>query len=123
MWAEVICNWAVSSQSEIYYRLGNMKEKGWFEVDVKIKKADQPLTMIELAFCLAHPSMLRQMMFSVAEIEGWSDSVDAYGYPATATNKGDLYVQEIFSEEVSDEKAIDWVFKEIEKLGIDLKKK
>ncbi len=120
--AEVICNWAVSKEQESYYRSGNFKDYGWLEVDVTLKKADQPLEMIELAFCLAHPSMLRRIMFSIAEIEGWSDTVYAYGYPATATNKGDMYVQEVFSGEVSDTDAINWVLTELKKLGVDIEK-
>jgi len=118
--AEVICNDASCIRDESDYRKGKYKEYGWFEVDVTIKKADQPLEMIELAFCLAHPSMPRKIMFSVAEIEGWSDYADVYGYPATATNKGDIYIQEVFSGEVSDDKAINWVLEELEKLGVDL---
>jgi hypothetical protein len=118
--AEVICNDASCRNDNLEYRNGKYKESGWFEVDVTIKKADKPLELIELAFCLAHPSMLRKIMFSVAEIEGWSDFVTNYGIPATATNKGDIYVQEVFSREVSDEKAIEWVLKELEKLGVDL---
>ena len=118
--AEVVCNWAVSREQESYYRRGDLKDSGWLEVDVTIKKADQPLEMIELAFCLAHPTMLRRIMFSVAEIEGWSDYARNYGYPATATNKGDIYVQEVFSGEVSDEIAIDWVLTELKNLGVDL---
>lgn len=118
--AEVICNWAVSKGESFHYRNGNYKEYGWFEVDVTIKKADQPLEMIELVFCLAHPSMLRKIMFSIAEIEGWSDYAYAYGYPAKATNKGDIYIQEVFGGEVSDDKAIQWVLTELKKLGVDL---
>lgn len=110
--AEVICNWTTSAN--------NTKANGWLEVDVTIKKANQPLEMIELAFCLAHPAMLRRIMFSVAEIEGWSDYTLDYGYPAAATNKGDMYIQEIFSGEVTDKNAIDWVMKELKKLGVDL---
>ena len=118
--AEVICNWAVSREEQRHYRDGKNKEYGWLEVDVTIKKADQPLEMIELAFCLAHPSMLRKIMFSIAEIEGWSDFARQYGYPATATNKGDIYIQEVFSGEVKDDKAINWVLTELKKLGVDL---
>lgn len=118
--AEVICNDASCRYDSLDYRNGKYKESGWFEVDVTIKKADQPLELIELAFCLAHPSMLRRIMFSVAEIEGWSDFIRNYGVPATATNKGDIYVQEVFSGEVSDGQAIEWVLTELKKLGIDL---
>jgi hypothetical protein len=59
-------------------------------------------------------------MFSLAEIEGWSDFASNYGYPAEATDKGDIYLREIFSETVPDDKAIKWVFEELEKLGIDI---
>ncbi|MBC7523676.1 MAG: hypothetical protein H7239_04475, partial [Flavobacterium sp.] len=55
--AEVVCNEASSNSP--WDRDGNNKEVGWFEIDVTIKKANQPLNRIELAFCLAHPAMLR----------------------------------------------------------------
>jgi hypothetical protein len=118
--AEVICNWASSIGHSSDHRKGNLKNYGWFEVDVTLKKANQPLEMIEIAFCLAHPSMLRRIMFSIAEIEGWSDFAFRYGYPASASNKGDIYIQEVFSGEVSDDEAIEWVLKELDKIGVDL---
>ena len=118
--AEVICNWAVSAGSYDNHRQGKNKERGWLEVSVNIKKTSQPLDMSDLAFCLAHPSMLRKIMFSVAEIEGWSDFIDNYGYPAEATDKGDIYIKEIYSGAVPDNQAITWVFSELEKLGIDI---
>ena len=52
------------------------------------KKAQQSLNIVELAFCLAHPAMLRRFMFSVAELEGWADYAHAYGIPDEATDKG-----------------------------------
>lgn len=109
---EVICNDTSSDNSN-----------GWFEIDVVVKKANQPLNLIEMAFCLAHPAMLRRMMFSVAEIEGWSDYASYYGTPDVATNKGALYIQEIYSGMISDAMAIDWVLSELEKLGIKIEKK
>lgn len=118
---EVICNWAVSKYSSEENRTGIIKKNGWLELDVTIKKANQPLEMIELAFCLAHPSMLRRIMFSVAEIEGWSDFAYAYGYPANATNKGDLYIQEIFSGKIPNKKAIKWVLNQLKDLNIEIK--
>lgn len=119
--AEVICNETSSKYSS--NRDGNNKECGWFEVDVTIKKANQPLNQIELAFCLAHPAMLRRVMFSVAEIEGWSDYTSNYGYPAKATNKGDIYIEEVFTGVVSDNKAIHWIVTELQKLGIAIEEK
>jgi hypothetical protein len=116
--AEVICNEA--SSKSISNRDGFDKERGWFEVDVTIKKASQALNKIELAFCLAHPAMLRRVMFSVAEIEGWSDYTKNYGFPSQATNKGDIYIEEVFSEIVSDDEAINWLVSELKKLGITI---
>jgi hypothetical protein len=117
---EVICNDANSANKGDSFRRGEHKGAGWFEVSVVLKKASQPLDMSDLAFCLAHPAMLRRIMFSVAEIIGWSDFVNHYGYPAEATDKGDIYIREVFSEAVSDEKAVEWTLKELERLGINL---
>jgi hypothetical protein len=116
--AEVIANVALARNNS--NRDGSNKEKGWLEIDVTIKKANQALNRIELAFCLAHPAILRRIMFSVAEIEGWSDFAIDYGYPSKATNKGDIYIEEVFSEVVSDDKAIHWIVTELQKLGITI---
>jgi hypothetical protein len=91
-----------------------------FEVDVCIKKANQTLNMAETVFCLAHPAMFRRMMFSVKEQEGWSDYAYAYGYPAEAKDKGDLYINKIFSREVVNSKAIEWVISQLKKLGVTI---
>jgi len=118
--AEVICNDASAIDDSIEYRQGEYKEDGWFEVSVTVKKTSQPLEMTDLAFCLAHPAMLRRIMFSVAEIEGWSDFAYKYGIPAEATDKGDIYIREVFSGTVPDEQAITWVLSELVKLGINI---
>jgi hypothetical protein len=120
--AEVICNIALSVDDDDEYRQGRHKEEGWFEVDVVVKKSTQPLEMTDLAFCLAHPSMLRRIMFSIAEIEGWSDFADRYGYPAEASEKGDIYIKEIFSGKVPEDKAIEWVLSELQQLGVNLER-
>ncbi|MEQ8238461.1 MAG: hypothetical protein RIA69_04570 [Cyclobacteriaceae bacterium] len=117
---EVICNDAASYAETEEARMGLNKERGWFEVSVCVKKPDQPLEMTDLAFCLAHPAMLRRIMFSAAELEGWSDYTNNYGYPATATVKGDLYLQELFSGTVSDDTAIEWVMEQLKILNIDM---
>lgn len=118
--AEVICNDAMSAGDYGEYRQGKNKERGWFETSVTVKKSTQPLEMTDLAFCLAHPAMLRKIMFSVCELNGWSDFANNYGYPAEATDKGDIYIREVFSGTVPDEQAITWVLTELEKLGINL---
>jgi len=118
--AEVICNDASTIEDNSEYRQGKYKENGWFEVSVTVKKVTQPLEMSDLAFCLAHPAMLRRIMFSAAELEGWSDFAYNYGYPAEASDKGDIYIKEIYSGVVSDDEAIKWVLSELGKLGINI---
>ncbi|MCS6904155.1 MAG: hypothetical protein RML72_03200 [Bacteroidia bacterium] len=121
--AEVICNNATSIDGTKEHREGQKKEEGWFEISVVVKKANQPLEMTDLAFCLAHPAMLRKMIFSVKELEGWADFTrGGYGYPSAATDKGDIYIEEIFSGTVSDNQAIDWVLSQLENLGIKIEK-
>lgn len=118
--AEVVCNDASSANSSETCRKGQNKSLGWLEISVTVKKPSQALEMTDLAFCLAHPAMLRRMMFSVAEATGWSDFAYNYGSPAEATDKGDIYLREIFSETVPDNKAISWVLEELTKLGINI---
>lgn len=116
---EVICNWVTTNK-----RKNKDRNRGaWLEVDVTIKKVNQPLDMSELSFCLGHPAMLRRMMFSLAERVGWADFAFSYGAPSEALYQGDIYIKEIFGEEVSNESAIVWVLAELKKLGIDIVEK
>lgn len=121
--AEVVCNSAMCAGQREDYGKEKYNFQGWMEISVVVKKSSQPIEMTDLAFCLAHPAMLRKIMFSVAEIEGWSDFTSNYGYPAEATDKGDIYIKEIFSGTVTDEKAITWVLEELGKLGINIETK
>ena len=114
---EVVCN---DAQSANDYKREYNSQNWWFEVFVTIKKANQPLDMSDLAFCLAHPAMLRRFMFSAMELNGWSDCFSNYGYPAKASEKGDLYIQEIFSGKVKDEQAIEWVIEQLKSFGVEL---
>ena len=93
---------------------------GKFEIDLCLKKAQQSVNIAELAFCLAHPAMLRRFMFSVAEIHGWANYASNYGYPAMGTETGDLYVHEIFSREVPNCEAINWVILQLKNQGIQI---
>lgn len=94
--------------------------RGRLEIDVMLKKAQQSLNLAELAFCLGHPAMLRRFMFSTAELVGWADYSFGYGNPAEATEKGDLYIHEIFSRVVPNSEAIDWVIKQLNHQGINM---
>jgi hypothetical protein len=106
---------------EIIANETSTSKSGKLEIDVTLKNAQQSLNIIELAFCLAHPAMLRRFMFSVAELEGWADYAYCYGTPYEATEKGNLYVDKIYSHEVPNYKAIGWVTEQLEKLGIKIK--
>ena len=105
---EVICN---ETTTDGYYK---------DETDVVIKKHDQSLDMAQLAFCLAHPAMLRRIIFSINELSGWSDISSGYGSPSEATNKGDLYINEIHSGKMTDEQALDWLLEKLKAFGVDL---
>lgn len=105
---EIICN-----ETTTY---GDKKN----EIDVVVKKHDQPLEMTDLAFCLAHPAMLRRIIFSANELMGWSDYASNYGYPAQATNQGDLYINEIHSGKINVEEAISWLLDKLREFGIDM---
>lgn len=116
---EVVCNWVAHTKRKAIRN----KKNSTLEVDVIIKKVNQPLDMSELIFCLGHPSMLRRIMFSLAEKVGWADFAYSYGSPGEATNQGDLYIKEIYGEAVHSETAIKWVLEELEKLGIHIEDK
>ena len=106
---EVICN-----ETSTKYDSKN-------EIDVVVKQHEQPLDMTDLAFCLAHPAMLRRIMFSANELMGWSDYTEGtYGTPSEATNQGDLYINEIHSGKIVVEEAIRWLLDKLQTLGVDI---
>jgi hypothetical protein len=51
----VVCEWIASYHNT---KLG---------VELMVKRSDEPLNFDRAAFCLAHPSMLRRMMFAIEE--------------------------------------------------------
>ena len=90
------------------------------EIDVVVKNHEQPLDMTDLAFCLAHPAMLRRIIFSANELMGWSDYTSgSYGSPSEATNQGDLYINEIHSGKIVVDEAVTWLLDKLRALGID----
>ena len=105
---EVICNETSTS--------GNYKN----ETDIVIKKHDQPLDLTGLAFCLAHPAMLRRILFSINELSGWADLSNDYGYPAEASYKGDIYIDEINSGKITDSEALIWLKEKLKSLGVEM---
>lgn len=61
------------------------------EMNVVVKQSTGALNVASLAFCLAHPAMLRRMFFSAEERTGWADYAYAYGYPIDASEPGEVY--------------------------------
>ena len=61
-------------------------------------------------------------MFSINELSGWADlSKGSYGTPYEATNKGDLYIDEINTGKVSDSEALVWLTNKLESLGVEMR--
>lgn len=91
------------------------------EYDIIVKKAGESLQLIDLTFSLIHPAMLRRMVFSANEIDGWSDYTHgSYGQPEQASDMGDIYINEINSGVVSTKDAIQWIFDKLKELNIEI---
>jgi hypothetical protein len=92
---------------------------GKSEYDILVKRADEQLQMIDLCFALIHPAMLRRIVFSANERDGWADYTESgYGIPCDATDKGDIYINELFSGVVSSNKAMEWIVDKLKEIGI-----
>ncbi len=99
------------------------------ETHIRLKASDQPINLEELAFVIAHPSMLRRILFRTIERcqdrELCKKLSYNYGYPADVAevNQGDIYFPTMHA------KTIDWlddattlklIFKLLAKQGVDL---
>ena len=76
---EIIGNDAVESRGK------------YSEINIVLKQSTCTLNVATLAFCLAHPAMLRRLLFSAEEKTGWADFAYAYGVPIDSSNRGDIY--------------------------------
>lgn len=70
--------------------------------DCRVKEADQPMDIDRLAFALAHPSMLRRLVFALREAHEFGKAIgDGYGYstdaPPAERNGCDVYVPAMFT--------------------------
>ena len=89
------------------------------EMNVVVKQSTRALNVASLAFCLAHPAMLRWLFFSAEERTGWADYAYAYGYPIDASEPGEVYFGAIRTgvSPSMDEMKSD-ILKRMSKLGI-----
>lgn len=68
------------------------------EVYIPVKRADETINLLSVAYALAHPSTLRRFAFSVMEQiaePAWRKAVQvgrSYGYTSDVTHTGDVYV-------------------------------
>ena len=92
------------------------------ETNIVLKQSNQPLNVSCLAFCLAHPAMLRRMLFSLKELIGWADYSDAYGIPIDATNQGDIYFGAICADRSpSTREMTETILSKMKLFGIELR--
>lgn len=61
------------------------------EINIVLKQSTRALNVSCLAFCLAHPAMLRRLLFSAEEKNGWADFAYDYGVPIDSSDPGDIY--------------------------------
>jgi hypothetical protein len=102
----------------------------FYEVATVLKHAAQAVDLDTLAFALAHPSMLRRIIFSVEENEeeairyrfGFTKELGGYGYPAEMRSLDDvdmLFPHLNYSEKErfkNDDKTVNWVTEQINKI-------
>lgn len=102
------------------------------ECYVTVKTADQPIDHARLMFALAHPLMLRAVMFAIEErypvMRGFQrrgDLVD-YGYAVESQDRGDIYVatSSLYRSDAGDFNSTDgvirWVKTQLKAQGIAL---
>lgn len=100
---------------------------------IRIKDFDQNVNLTQLSYALAHPSVLRALMFSFMEIAPEAVRVmvgvpDAgYGTPRDILDedKGDIHICHGYGESpqwTNKESAEKWILEELKKQGVHIKK-
>lgn len=102
-----------------------------FELNVKLKAADETADPSALAFGLAHPAMGRRLMLAV--LESLPEEIrtgtqlspgSTYGYPGEASDQGDIYIGSSTYGDVrwkDEQSAARWVVKMLAEQGVSLK--
>lgn len=92
-----------------------------------LKSAGEPLDIDRAAFALAHPSMLRRLVFSCKETDGPFMRVAAshYGYSKTHDNRksgledgADIYIGSMFTGDRPDSEMLAWFRAQLARAGI-----
>ena len=121
---QVAANFAVTGKRTYKRRLAIF--------DVLLKRAGEPLELDRMAFALAHPAMLRRLMFSIAEQQtkrlrkgfGFSRGEGSYGRVVNLTNTGaDISLGSMYSKDPqweSEEAAVAWVLEELKSQGVEI---
>lgn len=99
------------------------------ETHIRLKASDQPINLENLAFVIAHPSMLRRILFRTIE-RCQSRTLceklyDIYGWPVDVAEayQGDIYFPKMHTETVDwldDASALKRIFGLLAKQGVDL---
>ena len=104
--------------------IGNEAAESWgekSEINIVLKQSTRALNVATLAFCLAHPAMLRRLLFSAEEKTGWADFDTLYGSPIDSSDPGDIYFGAIrTSVSPSIEDMTEDVLSKMKGIGIEL---
>lgn len=111
-------------------RYGRRSTTNWGqETHIRLKASDQPINLEELAFVIAHPSMLRRILFRTIERcqsrKLCKKLHSSYGYPSDVAeaHRGDIYFPKMHSETIDwldDAAALKLIFGLLAKQGVDL---
>jgi hypothetical protein len=106
---------------------------GWqSKVNIVIKRAGQPLNLSEVAFALAHPSMLRRFDFALYEVAPSHIASQyihsGYGRPEETPEgpeRGDIYIGRMMYPETQwskPEHAEAWIIEQLKNQGVEVSK-
>lgn len=94
-----------------------------FQVTARVKNADQPLDIDRLAFALAHPAMLRQLIFGLRKHNGMADEMLWLPCEMKDAPKDAIYIGRSFSGEpqwTNETSAIEWIKDQLTAQGVHL---
>ena len=122
---------AVHKVTSVNARYGHYpQEQNWNqETHIRLKASDQPINLDELAFVIAHPSMLRRILFRTIERcqdrELCKKLSYNYGYPTDVAeaHQGDIYFPKMHAKTIDwldDATALKLIFKLLAEQGVDL---
>ncbi len=124
---EIRCE-VILQERVIGYNVGDVAAE-WF---VTLKKANMPLQIDQIAFAIAHPSMLRHLGFAVQENllpDEWQDAIcgSAYGHiedtPEDDEYHGDVYIPSMIHLDPmweSEESTEEWIKQILKEQGVEL---